>query len=699
MGKNNVEIVVTAEDKASGTLKGIGGALGGIGRVAAGAAVAGVGALVGGFALAGGAAISMNAQLETSTLQFETLMGDSDRARAHVESLFDFAAKTPFETGPIIEASRVMQVFGGDALNTDENLTLVGDTAAAVGAPIEDIGFWVGRAYAAIQGGQPFGEAAQNLMQMGAVSPDVIAEMNRLSDSGASADEIFGVLQGHMGEFSGAMEKQAGTWSGMMATLSDSLSMAAAEGLKPFFDLAKRGLDWLVNSGIIERLTTIVQAITGAFANFFANITSGQSLANSLTWGFMSLGRVFGMSDEQVGQLGKTLYSIGETITSVKDRFLEFVTPIWNSITSFVSFKDVLIALGIAILAAVVPAVVSLALSMAPILLAVGAVIAVVALLRNAWENNWGGIQEKVASAWAAIQPVLQTVWQWLQVNIPAGLEALRAFWVDQAWPAIQNAVAIVWPVIQGIFAAIRDFVVGILIPTIQTLWQKWTQEWWPTIQTVLENVWTIIKAIWEELGRWINDNIVPWIQFLHDKWVNEVWPAIQGAIETAWAIIQPIWEAIRKWAAETLPPVIEALQGIFEGVMSGISAAIQPVRDIWNGFVDAVTGFWEWIKNKVFNFEIHLPDLPDWALPGSPLPIHTAWAAFAADMPSIAAELNAGPIGAREMPAARAATQTTVVNIDARGAQRGVDRDLRAMVEEVLRDYGLRADVRMRTG
>src|SRR5690606_9821540 len=127
-------------------------------------------------------------------------------------------------------------------LNTEENLTHIGNTAAAVGAPIEDIGFWVGRAYAAIQGGQPFGEAAQNLMQMGAVSPDVIAEMNALAESGGSADEIFGLLQDHMGTFGGAMEKQAGTWQGLMSTIKDSMNMAAATALKPFFDLAKEGL-------------------------------------------------------------------------------------------------------------------------------------------------------------------------------------------------------------------------------------------------------------------------------------------------------------------------------------------------------------------------------------------------------------------------------------------------------------------------
>lgn len=653
VGKNLVEIIVTAEDKASGVLKGVGDTVSGIGRAATGVALGVGGALVAGMGMAGAAAIDMNSQLETSTLQFETLMGDADRADAHVRGLFDFAAKTPFETGPIIEASRIMQVFGGDALNTDENLTRIGNTAAAVGAPIEDIGFWVGRAYAAIQGGQPFGEAAQNLMQMGAVSPATVAEMQRLQESGASTDEIFAVMTDSMDGYAGAMEKQAGTFQGMASTLKDSFNMMAAEAMKPLFDLVKTGMS---------------------------------SLA---TW--------LNSPEVQAG-----IQRIATGFTQLIERVAAFVT---ESVIPFVqqhgeALKNILLAIGVIMLATLVPAAISLVASMLPIILIVMAVAGVIALLRTAWEQNWGGIQEKVAGAWAAIQPVLQTVWDWLSVNVPAALETLRAFWVDTAWPAIQGVIERVWPVIEGIFAAIRDFVVGTLIPTIQNLYQKWTTEWWPTIQTVLENVWTIIKGIFEELGRWVNDNIVPWIEFLRQKWVDEVWPAIQSAVETMWSIVQPIWESIRAWAAETIPPILDKLKGVFDRVMGGIRDAIQPIKDVWDGFVSAVQGFWEWISNKVFDFKISLPDLPDWAIPGSPLPIHTAWANFAADMPGFAADLSAGPIGqgAGTPGAPGAGGGSTVINIDARGAARGVDRDLRAMVGQVLREYGVKADVRLRT-
>ena len=43
-----------------------------------------------------GGAIDMNAELETSTLQFSTSMGSTDKAKKHVQDLFAFAAHTPF---------------------------------------------------------------------------------------------------------------------------------------------------------------------------------------------------------------------------------------------------------------------------------------------------------------------------------------------------------------------------------------------------------------------------------------------------------------------------------------------------------------------------------------------------------------------------------------------------------------------------
>ena len=250
---DTVEIIIRAKDEASKPIGNVSKALGGMGKAAgviggvAGAAFVAIGAAaVAGFGMAIKQSIAVNSQLETTELQFETLMGNADKAKEHVAGLFEFAEKTPFETGPIIEASLKLETFGGAALNTKDNLTLLGDAAAAVNAPIDELGFWVGRLYANLQAGQPFGEAAMRLQELAVMSPQARQAMEDLQKSGASASEIFGVLQEDLGRFSGAMEKQAGTWEGMVSTIKDQVNLLMGEALKPFFDKSKEGLETLI---------------------------------------------------------------------------------------------------------------------------------------------------------------------------------------------------------------------------------------------------------------------------------------------------------------------------------------------------------------------------------------------------------------------------------------------------------------------
>jgi hypothetical protein len=206
--------------------------------------ISSVGSAFAGFV---GSSIKMNSTLETSTLQFTTLMGNADQAREHVAFLFEFAKKTPFETGPILEASRTLQTFGGTALNSEKNLTLFGDAAAATSAPIQEVSMWSGRLYAALQAGKPFGEAAQRLGELAIMTPKTRNELEALQKSGASGQEIWTKYQESLGKFTGAMEKQSHTWEGLTSSISDSINILGGRVFEPFFELAKGGLERILD--------------------------------------------------------------------------------------------------------------------------------------------------------------------------------------------------------------------------------------------------------------------------------------------------------------------------------------------------------------------------------------------------------------------------------------------------------------------
>jgi len=625
----------------------------------------------------------------------------------------------------------------------------------------------------------------------------------------------------------GAQEALAGVW--------ETFQIQVGTALIPVLTaLADIGASLLEKYG--PALTAVFETVGGVVGGLIANLQEGMSPIDAF---------IEAIWDIAPPELLAALVSFRDDILpGLVSSFEEFVEPIAAAVAQFFSFKDVLLAVGLAIGGVLLWAIAGIVIALAPVLLVVGGVIAVIALLRNAWENNWGGIQEKVAavigfivplvqgaiagiqawwaangasilasaqSIWAGVVTAVSTAVKWIQTNVMGVVGAVISWW-NANWPTIQNTIQTVWGLIQSVISsaitAIRPAIeqivdvargagekLGQLAGPLQELWAK-VGPFIQTAATVIGGILTAlvgvvvgivrgignalgpfidmfvdvagnvvrivggiiefltgffqlliglftgngerVKEAWNQMVEGIKDvvgglvggvvglvtglvktvialvagfvrGIVDFFKDLYDRLVGhsivtdlverieylwdvlwervgvavqrgvelikrvvgafvalfkgdwegfrdaildvweDAWDGVTKALEKAWDVIEPIWEAIRAWAEDTIPPVIEELQGIFEGVMAGISAAIEPVKQVWDGFVGAVQGFWEWIKNKVFNFEINLPALPDWAIPGSPLPIHTAWKAFADAMPGIGERIASGFLEAFE--------------------------------------------------
>lgn len=239
------------------------------------------------FKSIGSAAIATNAQFETFTTQFTTLLGSVGAARQRINELTEFAVSTPFQLPEVVEASRVLEVFGGRVLATGENLRMIGDIAAGVNQPFQDVAFWVGRMYDAIQSGRPFGEAAMRLQEMGALSGDTRAKLEQLQKSGADASEIFGVFADEVGgRFAGNMERLAQTFQGIISNLNDFRDQLLRIGGEEFFEGirqdAKRLLDILSDSEFSEATRNLAKSIGQIFvlaeklasSAFFAELES-----------------------------------------------------------------------------------------------------------------------------------------------------------------------------------------------------------------------------------------------------------------------------------------------------------------------------------------------------------------------------------------------------------------------------------------
>lgn len=218
------------------------------------------------------AMISANAEFEKSSVMLEVLLGSADAAKKRIEELNKFAAETPFELPGILQTSKQLELANIPAQEHQKVLKMTGDMAAAAGVDISELGMWVSRSYAAIQAGQPWGEAAMRLQELGVLSVDARQKLEGLTESGASGKEVWAAFQQEMGRFDGMMQKQSQTWLGLTSTFSDGITQMMRVMGEPLFNAAKEGLGSVVDLLASTEVTAAAQSMGESIAAGFASL-------------------------------------------------------------------------------------------------------------------------------------------------------------------------------------------------------------------------------------------------------------------------------------------------------------------------------------------------------------------------------------------------------------------------------------------
>lgn len=95
--------------------------------------------------------------------------------------------------------------------------------------------------------------------------------------------------------------------------------------------------------------------------------------------------------------------------------------------------------------------------------------------------------------------------------------------------------------------------------------------------------------------------------------------------------VIMKVQEWHSEWK-EKLPDmetITADAAGFIKGKFSDVEGAVGKVTDVINKLKDAWAAFGSYIASKVFEFKIKLPEIPKWADPNSPIPLHTGWKDF----------------------------------------------------------------------
>lgn len=245
--------IAGVEVQASG-LTGVMGKLGSaIGTAGLGAALAA--ATAGAIALGAGLAFIKDASgkaagIESLTMQFETLLGSAEKAKARMEEIKKFAASTPFEVANLSETSKLLQTLGGDMLATGAGLRMVGDAASIAGQPIQEVGLHIGRLFNAITSGTSAGESVARLQELGLMTGTVKREFEQLAAAQKKGTKpamdqtaAMTLLQGVFVKTAGAMERLSMTTEGKLSNMKDAMDNLKVAFGTGFNDGLKSALD------------------------------------------------------------------------------------------------------------------------------------------------------------------------------------------------------------------------------------------------------------------------------------------------------------------------------------------------------------------------------------------------------------------------------------------------------------------------
>jgi hypothetical protein len=230
--------------------------------------------------------------VESLTMQFETLLGGADAAGKRMEDIVKFAASTPFEIPELAATSKLLQVMGGDLLATGDGLRMVGDAAAIAGQPLQEVGLHIGRVFNAITSGTSAGESVARLQELGLITgtvkrefEDLAAAQKKGTVATLTSQQALAKLRGILSQTDGAMARLAATTEGKLSNMKDNIGQLQVAfgtgfnaGLRDALDATNNFLPQL-ESKLAESGSVIGSAISQAVQGNTAELANIGALA------------------------------------------------------------------------------------------------------------------------------------------------------------------------------------------------------------------------------------------------------------------------------------------------------------------------------------------------------------------------------------------------------------------------------------
>lgn len=257
------------------------------------------------------APIGLADQYSSAKIGFQTLLGQTE-GQQMMDNLDEFAKATPFKSSQVISQTQRMLAMGWDAENIIDDMTVIGDAAAATGK--------------GEQGLQQIVTALAQIKTKGRLSTE---ELNQLAEAGVSAKKYIaeGLGYGSGDEGIAAMTKDLEDG----AIASGAALTALLEGMKEYQGMMDR-----TANETVEGLWSQIQD------TFEINILRkwGQGLQDGAKRGFGTIVELLDKADGALDDFGDTLYDVGKVISNWATDKLENAMARVTEITDTYEFQN-----------------------------------------------------------------------------------------------------------------------------------------------------------------------------------------------------------------------------------------------------------------------------------------------------------------------------------------------------------------------
>jgi hypothetical protein len=279
MNDKTLSIIIKAQDQASRVFEQVGSRISTMTTAATTASKLAGAALLAGTTAAVVFGVKSAASFEQTRIGLENMLGSAEVAKNVLSQVSKFAKDTPFEFPELAGAVKQLVAFGftgDDALKTMKQL---GDVSAAIGAPIGDLSYLMGTLKTQ---GRAFTIDIRQFAQRGVPIYEYLAKVLH-----TNTNELTGMIEaGKVGfpEVSKAFElmtAEGGKFHGAMAKQSQSLS-GLYSTLKDSVGQALREMIGITQEGdvqagsIFDRLRIATAGVINAMPQFIATIQSLQ---------------------------------------------------------------------------------------------------------------------------------------------------------------------------------------------------------------------------------------------------------------------------------------------------------------------------------------------------------------------------------------------------------------------------------------